>query len=459
MLLNVKKGLLALTLLTAFVSCKKNATDYQNGGVDESKVYQKPITSDQIELVSNLEKITLILEDLYTEKKNLKLVNAAVYSKAYTDESVLLKDLINPGQSILPANKKFVELCTKWNVTLQAFSDNFWKTARDKNDTKLLAFLAVIQTIHLPVQNLNNNPFGADNQTNNQNNNSQVSIYFPYSSEYDISASGDSYGPVASLVAASAEADEALGFQPYYSGGTLIEYRPVVVNDNYALTHPTHIVGINGIEPYQTQDANLNPPTVTTPPSINRIYVGDAICRSQYDRLISFTGNGGGSEIAYCRVSGYLKLVGHQITEFEDKTSVKFERGTIHKKQWLRVYAVWDADWVADNKEQVFAIYEDDNNSEITFTGSLSTTVKVAAGTTIDGSIDYQIKRSSQDDIIKQLKISRVSYFAGALRNQGWGFGNDKSFLPASASHGWPIYDAVPEGGANVGWTWPYDGY
>ena len=84
MLLNVKKGLLALTLLTAFVSCKKNAVDYQKGGIDESKVYQKPITYDQIELVSNLEKITLILEDLYKEKKNLKLVNAAVYSKAYT---------------------------------------------------------------------------------------------------------------------------------------------------------------------------------------------------------------------------------------------------------------------------------------------------------------------------------------------------------------------------------------
>ncbi len=114
---------------------------------------------------------------------------------------------------------------------------------------------------------------------------------------------------------------------------------------------------------------------------------------------------------------------------------------------------------MVDNKEQVFAIYEDDNNSEITFTGSLSTTVRVATGTNVEGSIDYQIKRSSQDDIIKQVKISRVSYFAGALRNQGWGFGNDKSFLPASAANGWPYYDAVPEGGANVGWTWPYDGY
>jgi hypothetical protein len=455
MLLNVKKGLLALTLLTAVIGCKKNTIDYQNGGVDESKVYQKPITYDQILLVSNLEKITLILEDLYKEKKNLKLVNASIYAKAYTDESVLLKDLINPMHSILPGNKKFVELCSKWNVSLQDFSEAFWKAARVKNDTQLLDFLNFVQNKHLALQNLSNNPL----DVNYQDQSSEVSIYVPYSSEFDISASGDSYGPVASLVAASAEADEALGFQPHYSGGALVEYRPVVVNDDYVFSHPTHIVGVNGIEPYETQDAALNPPTVTTPSNVNRVYIGDAICKTQYDRLISFTSNGGGSEINYCRASGYLKLLGHQITEFEDKTSVKFERGTIRKKQWLRVYAVWDADWVVDNKEQVFAIYEDDNNSEITFTGSLSTTVRVATGTNVEGSIDYQIKRSSQDDIIKQVKISRVSYFAGALRNQGWGFGNDKSFLPASAVNGWPYYDAVPEGGANVGWTWPYDGY
>ena len=63
-----------------------------------------------------------------------------------------------------------------------------------------------------------NGQFGVSGQENSYD----VSIYFPYSSEFDISASGDSYGPVSSLVAASAEADEALGYQPYYSGGVLV---------------------------------------------------------------------------------------------------------------------------------------------------------------------------------------------------------------------------------------------
>lgn len=454
MLMNVKKSLLALTLLT-IISCKKNTIDYTNGGVDQSKVYQKPITYDQIELVSNLEKITIVLEALYKEKKNLKLVNAAIYSKAYTDESVLLKDLINPNQSILPANKKFVELCTKWDVNIQSFSTQFWALVNAKGDPALQAFLAKVQTIHVPIQNLSTQTIHNDNETKNND----VSIYFPYSSQFDIAASGDSYGPITSLVAATAEADEAIGMQPVYSGGALIDYRPVVVNDDYVFAHPTHIVGINGIEPVETQDADIVTPLDPPAADVNRVYVGDAICQTQYDRLISFTGNGGGSEIEYCRVSGYLKPVDQQITEFEDQVSVKFERGTIRKKQWLRLYAIWDDDWALENKEQVFAIYEEDNNATVTFTGSLSTALRISSGNTVDASADYQIKRSSQDAIIRQLKMSRVSYFLGAQRDQGWGFGIDKSFLPAGATHGWPFYDAVSGSGANVGWTWPFSHY
>jgi len=454
MLMNAKKSLLALLLFSA-ISCKKNTADMKEGGVDQSKVYQKPITYDQIELVSNLEKITIVLQELYKEKKNIKLVNAAIYSKAYTDESILLKDLINPAQSILPHNKKFIERCTKWDVNLPLFASQFWSIVNAKGDTKLQAFLEKVQKVHLPIQSLGTQT----NADDNKNGSEDVSIYFPYSDQFDNGASGNSYGPITSLVAATAEADEALGMQPVYSNGVLVAYNPVVINDEYAFAHPTQIVGINGIEPVQTQDAGNIIPIEIPPVDAYRVYVGDAICQAQYDRLISFTGNGGGSEIEYCRVSGYLKPVDQQITDFEDQISVKFERGTIRKKQWLRVYAVWDDDWTAENKEQVFAIFEEDNNATVTFTGSLSTSLRASAGNTVSASADYQIKRSSQDAIIRQLKMSRVSYFLGAQRDQGWGFGKDKSFLPESASHGWPFYDAVSGSGANVGWTWPFSHY
>ncbi len=452
--MNVKKGLLALFLFST-LSCKKNTTDSKEGGLDQSKVYQKPITYDQIELVSNLEKITIVLQELYKQKNNLKLVNAAIYSKAYTDESILLKDLINPSQSILPQNKKFTDLCSKWNVNIQDFSRQFWNIVNAKGDSAFQDFLVKVQTIHVPIQSLSTQT----NQSGNDFSSDDVSIYFPYSDQFDNGAIGDSYGPITSLVAASAEADEALGLQPVYNNGILIAYKSVVVNDDYVFTHPTQIVGINGIEPIQTLDQGDVIPLEIPPTDAYRVYVGDAICQTQYDRLISFTGNGGGSEIEYCRVSGYLKPVDQQITEFEDQISVKFERGTIRKKKWLRIYGVWDDDWTAENKEQVFAIYEEDNNATVTFTGSVGTTLRLSAGNTVNASADYQIKRSSQDAIIRQLKISRVSYFLGAQRDQGWGFAIDRSFLPASSAHGWPFYDAVSGSGANVGWTWPYSHY
>ena len=80
-------------------------------------------------------------QELYKEKKNIKLVNAAIYAKAYTDESILLKDLINPAQSILPQNKKFIALCTKWDVNLQTFSDNF--------QTKIYLTNQIVVLVHL----------------------------------------------------------------------------------------------------------------------------------------------------------------------------------------------------------------------------------------------------------------------------------------------------------------------
>ena len=54
-------------------------------------------------------------------------------------------------------------------------------------------------------------------------------------------------------------------------------------------------------------------------------------------------------------------------------------------------------------------------------------------------------------------EISRNAYFRGSFLDQGFGFSGDFSFLPPPPTHGWPHYDAIPDAGANVGWTWPYN--
>lgn len=95
-----------------------------------------------------------------------------------------------------------------------------------------------------------------------------------------------------------------------------------------------------------------------------------------------------------------------------------------------------------------------------TFNGSLTTRLD-SLGIPVQGTIGFSVTIQSQDDIIRQLKISRVSYFAGAFVNQGQDFTNDRTFIPASSSNRWPAYDVHywNKSGANMGWTWPYNSF
>jgi hypothetical protein len=70
-------------------------------------VYKRPTTAKEISLVENLGKVTTIFKELYQTKANLNVVNAAINSRTYTDESVLLKDLIYPEGSLVTDNPRF----------------------------------------------------------------------------------------------------------------------------------------------------------------------------------------------------------------------------------------------------------------------------------------------------------------------------------------------------------------
>lgn len=444
-----------LTLVAVIVifisSCQKDLKveqPAQKKTIDPAKVFKTPSTPEEKLLVENLGKVTGIFQELYKTKSNLLVVNAAIAAKAYTDESVLLKDLIYPSESRLNKFPKFKLLTEKLNVSLLKFSENFWIEANKKNDNAFNQFLRKLD------------PNNVGQFSANTTDGEPVSVYFPYYEEF-ITSDGDvaSYAPITTISTATADADEGFGDLPYYLNGAFQYNIQVLINDDYCLANPTHIIGINGIEPEPDPIPNEPPPPPPPPPGISRIYVGEGICKKQYDRLISFTGNGGGSEIKYCHMTGYLQPVNGQVTTFQDIVSVNFTRSDIRNKRWLRTFIVWDDDWVAGDLEQFFGIYEEDNTNSKTFSGSVGTTVTVVAGTTITGTIGFSITVQSQDDIIRQLKISRNSYFAGAFQDNGQGFSNDATFLPLPFTHGWPAYDVHYQNktGADVGWTWPYN--
>jgi len=174
------------------------------------------------------------------------------------------------------------------------------------------------------------------------------------------------------------------------------------------------------------------------------VYHGWGRLTRQMDKLISFTGNGGGSEIKLGRISGYLKTANQQVTGFTgDLVTVHFTRGEIRKSRWKRIFSIWDPNWATTDKEEIYAVYEDDTEGSSTFSGSLNVSVSIPGKIAkVEGEVGYEVKVKTQDNILTQRKFDRTSYYRGALLNQGWGFISDNNdFLQTSQD--WPIYDGA----------------
>jgi len=226
-------------------------------------------------------------------------------------------------------------------------------------------------------------------------------------------------------------------------------YGTVLVDDEYAFRHPTHIITSGA------QQAASSPAPSTASSPLHRVYHGWSKLNKQLDRLISLTGNGGGSEIKVARVSGYLQVKDQQVTSFSgDLVTLNYTRADIRKHRWKRVFSIWHPDWKADDKEEVYAVYEDDTQGTREVKGSLSTTINLpgdpSRGKTV-GEIGFNITVHTQDEIITQRKFDRDSYFKDALNNQGWTYVTDPNdFLPNGQD--WPVMD----GGTIWNFSMPY---
>lgn len=112
--------------------------------------------------------------------------------------------------------------------------------------------------------------------------------------------------------------------------------------------------------------------------------------------------------------------------------SVDLKRKDIRKGNWKSVYSIWDANWEIDNKEQVFGIYEEDNESSQTFNVSIKTTVKDAQGNQVEQTVGFSVTVKSKEPIIRQLGWNRESFF---LNNRGGLINN------CGTRNGWTVYD------------------
>lgn len=428
----------------ALASCEKQTFDRdsltnkpsQDKQIDPSLIHRSPSTPQEMKLVENLDKVTTVFKELYRDKANLKVVNASILSHTYTDESILLRDLIYPEGSLLANNPRFKAIAAKHSVNLTAFASDFWTIANKVEDFEFANFLSSLKSSNL------------GNATKNRNaaalltDGDQVSLYFPYSQSYMIDVpygDGSVSGPVTTLVTATADADAGYGSQSYIDASGVTQYKTVIVDDEYSYNNPTHIVGLNGIEPYGEPKADIMarfPPTGPIPtPGVTReikqVYVGDVRCRHQYDALISFTGNGGGSEIRFTRADGFLKIVDGQVqADVWSSGDMSISRWHIRNHKFVDYSSEWDGDWEAANLNENFAIYEEDNRNAVEISGSLVTTLTASPGNTVVGTIGFKATFKSDDALIRQLNYTRASFFP-----------LNRIDLEGEMLHGWPVRD------------------
>lgn len=420
--------LISVTLITA--SCKKTQ-DIANEAVkiEASSMYE-PQTASEIATVKLIKKAEEIIKKVYKNHNALQEVLSTIQSKRRPDESIFLSDLLKYKES---------DVYKTYNVkSAGSFASEFEKYVPKYSNT------VVMDTVNQ-----------ADYYTYA---NSNITIYFPYSENYVFDSLNQAN---ISLVGAQSNTNAGPGEEPLRINDTTVLYYTKTVNDEYAEVHPTHIVGVANEKKLLLLCPDPNDPACGggtapgTPPQPlkKRVYIGRAVLRKQFDHLISFTGNGGGSEIKFCHLSGYLSPVNGQITTFQDVNHVTFSRKDIRRERTITINNIWDDDWEVNDVEQVLAIYEEDNTGTVTFGGSLTTTLTVAPptgggpGGSVVGAINFSVQRQSQDDIIKQLKFSRNSYFTFAKLDQGWGFDNDFRF-----GFYWPKIDWQP----TFGYTMPY---
>jgi hypothetical protein len=477
-----------------------------------------PTTPEELKLVDQLSKITGIFKVLYKDNANVRLVNASIYARVFSDETILLGDLIFPAQSRLLQYPRFDSLSRVWQVDLTSFARQFWNEVRKRNDPEFEQFLQSL----VPSSSLGNQFVPEDGTA------PPVSVYYPYSENFS-STSGGSYLPTVSLLTATADTDQAPGSEPVYENGSLTGYVPVLIDDDYASSHSTHIIGVNGPEePVGNPGGGLvvsvggvcftpgcNGPIINPQPIVptelrRSVLIDNYILKIQYDNLISFTGNGGGSEVRINRISAHLQpAVGPAVSAFSplpvppdypsgytiDQGSASFTRQEIRDKVWKVTATLsesrWDMNWAQSNHEQALAVWEYDNTSQrANFNGELYTSLTTPSSTTsVNGFKSYAIEVASHHPPIKHLRILRSTYFGEARNDFGFGFRtpncvdinspwncnnwSDYAGLSTSPSHfvgvppianqvmRWPARDVHwdTKAGAAFGWVWPYRVY
>jgi hypothetical protein len=146
------------------------------------------------------------------------------------------------------------------------------------------------------------------------------------------------------------------------------------------------------------------------------VKVGAIKCNEQYDALVSFTGNGRGSEFQFVRAYPYYSGgTKSQITE----VGVTLTRRQINDYDEVNVNASWDNAWAPEELTQGLGIYEEDNtNKSVKIEG---TAQLLRNGNTITAA--YEKNFSSKDGVLLSEDLGRENFYNDSEDERDFGHG------------------------------------
>lgn len=330
--------------------------------------------------------VTKVLREIYRNREVVEEVNAAVATGYYVDETIMLKDLLNPETSPVYQMESFKERARARGVQPGLFKAYFEEALGNQN---------------------------ARQENDDYFYEGDVYIYFPYHEQ----TSG--YNQIPVVVPATVEADEAWAYQPYGPEPDIINPpgHMTLVNDNYAEMYQTHIVGVSDVEVHP-QYAQQGCQDIFLKVSVGYV----KIYYKQYDALFSFSGNGGGAEIRIGLARGSQD--GSTVTNFEREVHVYVKRAAARNAEWVVSWEEIEPDWRTNYPRLLFGVYEKDNTSETkNFSGTLEYINPAGQTITSNYSINVRTKnnRISENRWLRSYLHSEYTLF-GHLINYQMGY-------------------------------------
>lgn len=333
------------------------------------------ITDDDKLKAERIHTVTKVLREIYRNRSVVEEVNAAVATGYYVDETIMLKDLLNPETSPVYQMESFKERARARGVQAGLFKQYFEEALGNQN-----------------ARQMNDDYFY----------NGDIYIYFPYHEQ----TSG--YNQIPVVVPATVEADEAWAYQPYGPEPDIINPpgHMTLVNDNYAELYQTHVVGDGGVEIYpQANQQNCQGNSLKVSAGYVKIYY------HQYDPFVSFN-DGGGAEIRIGLARGSQN--GSTVTSFEKQIQVYVRRRNARNAIWTEAWEDLETSWSTAYPRLLFAVYEKDPTHDIkTFTGTLEWINLAGQTITSNYSINVRTRNTliSNDRWLRSYLVSLQSQF------------------------------------------------